>query len=67
MTVACYADPEDAAPVVEWAERGGPPVPGPPVRRGFGLRLLATRAGLVADLRFEPDGVRCTLRLPSAP
>ena len=26
--------------VVEWVERGGPPVAGPPERRGFGLRLL---------------------------
>lgn len=55
--------------VVEWVERGGPPVAGPPARRGFGLRLLerglAMQAGMGADLRFEPEGLRCTLRLPS--
>jgi two-component sensor histidine kinase len=53
---------------LEWVERGGPPVPGPPARRGFGLRLLerglAIQAGMRPDLRFEPEGLRCTLRLP---
>ncbi len=47
---------------------GGPPVPSPPTRRGFGLRLLerglAMQAGMRADLRFESEGLRCTLRLP---
>ena len=66
VSVAC-AD-ADAGPVVEWVERGGPPVAGPPVRRGFGMRLLngrlAAQAGMRADLRFEPEGVRCTFRLP---
>jgi PAS domain S-box-containing protein len=55
---------------VEWLERGGPPVAGPPGKRGFGLRLLerglAMQAGMGADLRFEPEGLRCTLRLPAA-
>jgi PAS domain S-box-containing protein len=73
VRVACRAaaEPGDAAPVVEWVERGGPPVAGPPARRGFGLRLLgrglAAEAGVGADLRFEPEGVRCTLRLPPSP
>jgi len=61
----------NAAPVVEWTERGGPPVAGPPAKRGFGLRLLGrglgTEAGIGANLRFEPEGVRCVLRLPSSP
>ena len=61
-------DSADAAPVLEWAERGGPPIAGPPAKRGFGLRLLdggsAAQAGMGADLRFEPEGVRCTFRLP---
>jgi two-component sensor histidine kinase len=67
VTVSCDSDPEDAAPVVEWVERGGPPVPGPPARRGFGLRLLAMQTGMAADLRFEPEGVCCTLRLLPPP
>ena len=71
VSLACRADPEDGAHLVEWVERGGPPIPRPPARKGFGLRLLQrglkTQAGLRADLRFEPDGVRCTLRLPPPP
>jgi PAS domain S-box-containing protein len=55
---------------VEWVERGGPPIAGPPARRGFGLRLLerglAMQAGMRADLRFEPEGLRCTIFLPGA-
>ena len=72
VAVACKAAADGGgAPVVEWAERGGPPVAGPPARRGFGLRLLerglAAQAGRGADIRFEPEGLRCTLRLPSPP
>jgi two-component sensor histidine kinase len=54
--------------VLEWVERGGPPIAGPPVRRGYGLRLLerglAMQAGMAADLHFEPEGLHCTLRIP---
>ena len=70
VSIACRAaaEPGDAAPVVEWVERGGPPIVGPPARRGFGLRLLerglAAEARMGADLRFEPEGVRCLLRVP---
>ncbi len=72
VSIACPAAADcGGAPVVEWVERGGPPVAGPPARRGFGLRLLgrglATQAGMAADLRFEPEGLRCTLRLPAPP
>jgi PAS domain S-box-containing protein len=60
------AEPHGA---VEWVERGGPSLPGAPERRGFGLRLLerglAMQAGMGAALRFEPEGLHCTLRLPS--
>jgi two-component sensor histidine kinase len=67
VSIVCRTD-HDGVRVVEWVERGGSPVPGPPTRRGFGLRLLerglAAEAGMVADLCFEPQGVRCTLRLP---
>ena len=74
VSIACRAaaDHDDgAAPVVEWVERGGPPVAGPPAKRGFGLRLLerglAAQAGMGAAIRFEPEGVRCTLGLPPLP
>jgi two-component sensor histidine kinase len=72
VRVACLApvDNGGGAPrnAVEWVERGGPPVAGPPARRGFGLRLLerglAMQAGMGADIRFEPEGLRCTISLP---
>jgi two-component sensor histidine kinase len=52
-------------------ERGGPPIAGPPAKRGFGMRLLGrglmAQAGMGADIRFEPEGVRCTLHLPRLP
>jgi two-component sensor histidine kinase len=71
VEVSCGAGPEAGAHVVEWAERGGPPVAGPPARKGFGMRLLerglAAQTGMMADLRFEPEGLRCLIRLPPAP
>jgi PAS domain S-box-containing protein len=56
--------------ILSWEESGGPPVAGPPARRGFGLRLLAQ--GLRQDLRaaaeldFAPGGLRCVVRFPVA-
>jgi two-component sensor histidine kinase len=69
VAVACHdADAGGGGPIVEWVERGGPPIAGSPARRGFGLRLLenglTAEAGIRGDIRFEPEGVRCTLRLP---
>jgi PAS domain S-box-containing protein len=47
-----------------WKERGGPEVV-QPERRGFGSRLiekgLATDLDGSAELRFEPDGLRCVI------
>ncbi|MBL6454572.1 PAS domain S-box protein [Belnapia sp. T6] len=66
-------DGGDAEPweVVEWVERGGPPVAGPPAQRGFGLRLLerglALQSGIKTDIRFAPEGLHCILRLPPHP
>ncbi|GAA0566857.1 hypothetical protein GCM10009416_01080 [Craurococcus roseus] len=68
VSVSCGMNPDGGAHLLEWIERGGPPVPGPPTRRGFGLRLLqhglAAQSGVAADLRFEPEGLRCEIRLP---
>jgi two-component sensor histidine kinase len=51
-----------------WKERGGPAVR-PPTRRGFGGELItgAVPHELQGDVRweFEPDGVRCEIRVPS--
>jgi PAS domain S-box-containing protein len=50
--------------ILEWKEKGGPPVT-EPERRGFGSRLI--ERGLEGDLgggarlAFEPDGLRCTI------
>lgn len=50
-----------------WREMDGPPV-SPPKARGFGSRLI--ERGLAAELqgqvalRFEPDGVICTIDIP---
>ncbi|QAY77200.1 HWE histidine kinase domain-containing protein [Sphingosinicella sp. BN140058] len=51
--------------LLDWKERGGPPVT-PPLRRGFGSRLIEKGLGSDlngrADLTFEPDGVRCSIQ-----
>jgi PAS domain S-box-containing protein len=55
---------------VLWAESGGPPVAGPPARRGFGTRLLerglASQIGGAVTLDFAPTGLRCQIRIPRA-
>jgi len=51
-----------------WMEVGGPAV-SPPSKKGFGSRLLDVALvpqGGKAVRRFEPDGVVCELRIPSA-
>jgi two-component sensor histidine kinase len=67
VSITCETDPGEGVPVVEWLERGGPEITGPPTRRGFGLRLLeqglAAQAGVRADIRFEREGVCCLIRL----
>nr|WP_246802742.1 sensor histidine kinase [Ensifer sp. ENS02] len=49
-----------------WEERGGPPT-SEPDRQGFGLRVLnrglAHELGYPVELRFEPDGLRCTMSM----
>ena len=51
--------------VIAWKETGGPAIQGPPSRRGFGTSLLE---GIFAgdegvSLAYEPDGLRCTMRI----
>ena len=52
---------------VWWREAGGPPVT-PPEQRGFGMqlieRIVAHELGTKADMRFDPDGVKCKLTIP---
>ena len=53
--------------VIDWLERGGPPV-SQPTRQGFGMtvieRGIAHELGGHANVRFNPEGVHATLRAP---
>jgi PAS domain S-box-containing protein len=60
----------DGSPSLQlvWTETGGPSVPGPPVRRGFGSRVLdatiRTQLGGSVELAWKPTGLVCTLEIP---
>jgi two-component sensor histidine kinase len=53
---------------IEWKETGGPEVVAP-AREGYGSNVirdvLAYEMGSRVHLVFEPDGVRCTIELPT--
>lgn len=55
---------------LRWAEYGGPPVAGPPARRGFGSRVLertlGAQLGGQVTLRWRPSGLVCEMALPLA-
>jgi two-component sensor histidine kinase len=54
--------------VLEWRERGGPPV-SPPDHRGFGRNVIERSAeslGGTAALAFDPEGVSWRLRAPDS-
>jgi two-component sensor histidine kinase len=52
--------------VFHWQESGGPLVEAPK-RRGLGSRLLTKQSGLdEVDLRFDAEGVSCTIRVAGA-
>ena len=54
----------DAVFVLDWQERGGPPVT-PPARTGFGSRLIQRGlAGGDVSLRYLTEGVHCTVSAP---
>jgi two-component sensor histidine kinase len=47
--------------VLDWVERGGPPVE-PPSRRGLGSRLIAKQNGIdAATMDFRPEGLTCRI------
>jgi two-component sensor histidine kinase len=59
---------DDDMLVIQWNEIGGKGV-AKPKKAGFGSALLRNLAdsGLISsDFRYEPDGLKCTLRLPDA-
>lgn len=51
----------------DWSEHGGPPA-GQPMRDGFGStllnRVLTAQTGAQAELRFVPEGIRVSVRMP---
>jgi PAS domain S-box-containing protein len=50
--------------LLNWKERGGPPVT-PPDREGFGSTLIErSLPGATVERRFEPEGLVCTIDLP---
>ena len=53
-----------------WSETGGPPILAPPVRRGFGSRLIersfSVEVGCEVRLTFAPTGLICRLEAPLA-
>jgi two-component sensor histidine kinase len=69
VTVVWRIEPFKGEPslVLEWVERGGPPV-FVPKRRGFGTRLLeggvARDLGGEATLTYQPKGLSYVLRVP---
>ncbi|MDO9714205.1 sensor histidine kinase [Paracraurococcus lichenis] len=59
---------------VKWVEAGGPRLAGPPIRRGFGIRLLERAIaqdlgpGAQVELHFEPEGLHAAFRFfPTLP
>ncbi|MBF9232576.1 HWE histidine kinase domain-containing protein [Microvirga alba] len=60
--------PEGRRLILYWRERGGPPVT-PPVRKGFGSRVIEN--GLAHELQgtvrldYPPEGVVCTMNIPA--
>jgi PAS domain S-box-containing protein len=69
VRVAWSVERRDGVPtlLLAWREAGGPDVR-PPERLGFGSRLIRQTITQelmgVLDLRFEPDGVCCTMAVP---
>lgn len=69
VTVRWTMSGADAGPrlVLDWHERGGPPVQAPR-RRGFGLTLLerglAHQLGGRVQIHFPTEGMRCRMDLP---
>jgi two-component sensor histidine kinase len=53
---------------LRWLEVGGPPVPGPPARRGFGTRVLEAtlryQLGGTVTLAWETTGLACEIVVP---
>lgn len=66
VSVSCRVD--GGAVELTWAERGGPPVEGPPTKEGFGSmlarRTFAADLGGAMNADWRPDGLVLTLTAP---
>jgi hypothetical protein len=55
---------------LRWTEAGGPPVAGPPERRGFGTRVVEAtvrgQLGGAVERRWEPSGLVVEVAVPLA-
>lgn len=65
LTVAC--EDADGDVIINWTERGGPPVVPPNERKGFGSLLLSSNvAGRLdgeMDVDWQPEGIVVTIRV----
>ena len=61
-------EPEGNRLVLQWHEKGGPPVT-PPTRKGFGSQVIQRGLALeldgTVDLDYRVDGVVCMINVPA--
>jgi PAS domain S-box-containing protein len=66
VTLTCEATAD--AYVIVWQERGGPPVEGPPTRKGFGTlmseRAAAAQLGAAITHAWDPEGLTVRITVP---
>jgi PAS domain S-box-containing protein len=67
-TVALTCEESEDAYVIVWQERGGPPVEGPPTRKGFGTlmseRAAAAQLGATITHSWDPAGLSVRIAVP---
>nr|WP_281177089.1 HigA family addiction module antitoxin [Belnapia moabensis] len=70
VSVSWHLDLANTTLRLRWVEAGGPVVPGPPGRRGFGMRVLEGtvrgQLGGVVSLTWETTGLACEMGVPLA-
>jgi PAS domain S-box-containing protein len=68
--VEISSKPDGERWIVVWTERGGPQIPGPPQREGFGAKLaqLSVEGQLGGSIvkAWDRDGLRVTIGLPAS-
>jgi PAS domain S-box-containing protein len=65
------SDDKSSAPLLlEWQEKGGPPVATAPTTQGYGTSvirdLIPYELGGSVDLEFSPEGVLCRIEIPAS-